>query len=273
MIDYLKYNETKTKLIRCDGPESDYTMAMMQRDDYEGLVAEGEKARKLKELNDNLLRIMRERANQARGIQDKKVHNGFIVLESRQWMMKYERVLWFDESVERLYYRGIKTLEQAVKDGYAAIRQSWRTTWRSYIQTPFEASLLFKDIEEDLMAALMSSLETMGCLDRQNDDSNGEYIEFVDEDEKPINGMFRWNFKANYRTGLWEAEVYTTEELVVPEENRPPKKRTPKEDSSPNSGKPKEGKRRKKKQTEEVEFVEVLPQDDDWDLFLEETSV
>lgn len=36
------------------------------------------------------------------------------------------------------------------------------------------------------------------------------------------NGLYRWVFKANYRTRLWELEIYTTNELTVPEYRLPP---------------------------------------------------
>lgn len=40
-------------------------------------------------LHRNMVRIMTERANQKRGIKPKKNHDGYVVLESRQWTQKY----------------------------------------------------------------------------------------------------------------------------------------------------------------------------------------
>ena len=39
-------------------------------------------------LHRNMIRIMTERANQKRGIKPKKNHDGYVVLESRQWTQK-----------------------------------------------------------------------------------------------------------------------------------------------------------------------------------------
>lgn len=40
-------------------------------------------------LNQNLLRISRERANASRSITPKKIHTGYLVLSSRQWIEHY----------------------------------------------------------------------------------------------------------------------------------------------------------------------------------------
>lgn len=41
----------------------------------------------------NVYRIMRERANAARGIVPKKSHDGYLVLNSRQWKERYSAIV------------------------------------------------------------------------------------------------------------------------------------------------------------------------------------
>lgn len=55
--------------------------------------------------------------------------------------------------------------------------------------------------------------------------ANGTYMEFGNsEDGYEQNGLYKWQFKANYRSGLWELEIFTTKSLRVPEHRRPPQR-------------------------------------------------
>lgn len=36
-----------------------------------------------------------------------------------------------------------------------------------------------------------------------------------------MNGMYKWQYKANYKMGLWEVEIFTTKSLRVPDYRRP----------------------------------------------------
>ena len=108
-----------------------------QKEQLEKVKAE---LRNEKSLNVNLLRIMRERANQARGIRPKKNHDGYIVLGSRQWTEKYTEEVWDSEEHAEKYGNG-EYRSHAIKQGYLRLEKKMVNTWRSIIQTPYSASL------------------------------------------------------------------------------------------------------------------------------------
>ncbi|MBQ6025160.1 MAG: hypothetical protein IJL20_06085 [Lachnospiraceae bacterium] len=152
--------------------------------------------------NVNLQRIMRERANQARGITPKKNHDGYIVLESRQWTEHY--------------------MVELRVSGKIRIGHRSAVVWKSTIQTPYDASLpvnQISDLVESGIKAMMGELNIDVFVERE---SNGKYSDFGLNDEGyEKNGLYRWQYKANYRTGLWEIEIYTTKSLKIPENRRP----------------------------------------------------
>lgn len=152
-------------------------------------------------LNDNLKRIAKERANAKRGLTPKKERSGYIVLFSSQYRERYRN----DE--------GVKCVAN---------------TWKSVLQTPYDATLPLEQIKDDVWDELMHQvLYPMGFRKVQDTDKNGEYKRWVVRDEKDVEkevevcGLYRWNFKANYRSGFWEMDLYHTMSLYVPEEYRP----------------------------------------------------
>ena len=145
------------------------------------LEAEVEQAR---DLNKNLLRISRERANADRKITPKKQHDGYLVIESREWR-------------ERRPDKG-------------TIR-----TWRSIIQTPFDASMepdvAEKQIFDDLIDFVLTSI---GCDKYVLPEDNG----IVPDDDDSV--MYAWRCSADYRIGYWTIIIYTTQPLTVPPDRR-----------------------------------------------------
>lgn len=176
-----------------------------------------------KYLNENLTRIMRERANQAQGLRPKKQHDGYIVLESRQWTERYTEESWDTEDHKRRYSenRGV-----AIKKKYLRIENKTAAVWKSILQTPYDASIPLENIqyrveEEDLWKN--GILKDIGCRGMCESFANGRYTNFGrDDNGDEKNGLYKWVFKANYKTGLWELEIYTTKALTVPEYRRPP---------------------------------------------------
>lgn len=135
-------------------------------------------------LNENLKRICRERANQARNLRPKKEHDGYIVLSSREWSEK-------------------------LPDG------SQIMAWKSILQTPYDASISLNAIRGEIYRELcMHVLPDLHCRNINNVDENGIYK------ENEENCMFRWNYTADYRTGFWVVTIYTTDALSVPIERR-----------------------------------------------------
>lgn len=145
-------------------------------------------------LNDNLKRIARERANAKRGLTPKKDRSGYIVLFSSQYRERYRN-----------------------EEGEKCVAN----TWKSVLQTPYDATLPLEQIKDDVWDELMHQvLYPMGFRKVQDVDKNGEYKSWH-EDEEELCGLYRWDYKANYKTGLWEITLYHTKSLSVPEEYRP----------------------------------------------------
>ena len=135
-------------------------------------------------LNENLKRICRERANQARDIRPKKEHDGYIVLSSREWTEK-------------------------LPNG------SQKTAWKTVLQTPYDASITLDAVRREIYRELSSYvLPDLHCGYANDPDENGMYSESEE------NCMFRWNYTADYRTGFWTVTIYTTDSLSVPIERR-----------------------------------------------------
>lgn len=136
-------------------------------------------------LNDNLKRICRERANSERNITPKKEHDGYLVLQSREWR-------------ERLPDRRM-------------VR-----TWKSVLQTPYDASIEQSVIEEQILEDLTEKvLVDIGCLHHVSPENNGIYT-YVDDGSV----MYCWRCSADYKSGYWCVIIYTTKPLVVPLERR-----------------------------------------------------
>lgn len=173
-------------------------------------------------LHRNMMRIMKERSNQSRGITPKKAHDGYIVLESRQWTERYKEDLWDTEDHKERY----DTPERrgaAVKKGYLKIIHKVAETWRSTIQTPYDASLPIGQVKSRIEEEIGSVLEDLNVESRLKGEHNGVYYDFgINEDGYKKNGMYRWKYRANYRANLWELEIFTTKSLRVPENRRPP---------------------------------------------------
>ena len=155
--------------------------------------------KRLEGLNANLKRIARERANRSRGITPKKQHDGYVVLRSEEWKEKW---------VESAPGKSKKVIHKEAD------------TWKSIIQTPMDASLPLDEVEDDMTHGLKTVLQEMGCRGGAKTREKMRY----DENWEGVNMLYRWKYRANYNVGFWEAEVYTTKSLRVPEHRRPPQR-------------------------------------------------
>ena len=172
----------------------------------------------------NMKRIMRERANQARGITPKKAHDGYIVLESRQWTERYTEDHW-DTEDHRERYGDPENRAQAIKKGYLRKTRKTAEAWKSVIQTPYDSSLPIKQVEGRIEKEIEAVLEDINVETRLKTEYNGVYYDFgINDEGYEKNGLYRWKYRANYRSGLWEMEIYTTKSLRVPENRRPPQR-------------------------------------------------
>lgn len=146
-----------------------------------------------KKLNDNLLRISKERANVQRGIKPKKERSGFIALSMEQHIYK-------------LKYR--KTIDISC--------------WKVRIQTPYSIDLDFTHIQE-LMGNNIKFL--MGeCLGVTNLWRNGRIketaIDEIENDFKSKVVVFNTTYKANIKQGFWEVEYLVNKPVNIPNELR-----------------------------------------------------
>ena len=136
-------------------------------------------------LNENLKRICRERANSDRGITPKREHDGYLVLQSREWR---------DRLPDRRMVR----------------------TWKSVLQTPYDASIEPEVIENQVFGDLIEGvLVDIGCLHYVAPEDNGVY---TNEEDGSV--MYCWRYSADFKSGYWCVVIYTTKPLVVPIERR-----------------------------------------------------
>ena len=168
-------------------------------------IANQEKERQ-RFLNNNLKRIARERANAARGIKNKKINPGYIVLGSRQYVQRYKE------------YNGNRE--------HIAEAQTWKTT----IQTPYDASIPVNQIKGEVFIdliddGLIASLQIYKYLDKNAIIGGGEYTTFEDSEGREENGVYNTQYHANYRSGFWEIDIFHTKSITVPEEMRPPRRK------------------------------------------------
>ncbi len=171
------------------------------------------------QLNVNLQRIMIERANQARGITPKKAHDGYLVLKSRQWGESYTIDFW-DTEDHRIRFGGNHRL--AMRKGYLTVEKRSAIVCRSTLQTPYNATIPLDLIQERVMREDLWNkgiLMELGCHSMCGSAVTGKYM--PSEMDRNKNVLYRWIFEANYKSGLWELDIFTTKALTVPEHRRP----------------------------------------------------
>lgn len=136
-------------------------------------------------LNKNLLRIMKERANADREIVPKKKHHGYIILY-----------------LQELY----------VKKLYSPNTSEQLPTWKIQVQTPY--SIDFKSCE--IKEQIFKDFEDNGIFAEMG-------IQTVSDKEDTDIKIHHYLFKANSKTGYWEVELYTIGEINIPQSMRQPK--------------------------------------------------
>ena len=176
-----------------------------QHEKYKSLENDLER---MKSLKNNLERISRERANAERNLVPKKTHSGYLVISSSQY---FERIQ-----------------EEDPNDNWKTVTVE-KLVWKTSLQTPFDASLPLNEIEPEIKNDFMDEIfGPLGICRIRTDDLNGEYKKFKEEDENgsehEVCGVYKWIFRANFRLGFWEAEIYHTLPIHVPNEFRLPKK-------------------------------------------------
>ena len=167
------------------------------------LEAERAESAYQRELNANLLRISRERANADRKLKPKKEHTGYLVMISGEKELRY-------------------------KDGNRNLKKA--LLWETVIQSPYSIEFTEKQARRQIMEELLrkddesrSLLSQIGIEGLYNK-SYGSLLydrAYCQEPER-FNIMLKPKFRANFRAGYWEVVFYHTKPLgSVPKELRP----------------------------------------------------
>lgn len=161
-------------------------------------------AEKSKDLNTNLLRIARERANAARGLKPKRKRSGYVAIG--------------------------KIVQGKVPCGTQGSVTQYSDKWTVTLQTPYSITLPYKLVRELIEGDLTGEdgpdlLNQMGILPIKDNDRlwKGNYImavlkakgkEFLDKDSY----LFDFGYAANPQTKYWEIRLVTTGPITLPDD-------------------------------------------------------
>lgn len=143
---------------------------------------------KLKNLNSNLIRISKERANAKRGIIPKKKHIGYILL-----------------NLEEITYSFSKKFSNIL-------------CWRMKLQTPYDIMIEFDNVSKLVYNDLLSNFGSKigidsvfrnGTLEDYND------YNLMNEWENEKNFIFKTILKANVIKGFWEVEYMIKKSIKI----------------------------------------------------------
>ena len=159
------------------------------------LAAEQQESALQRELNANLLRITKERANAERGLKPKKEHNGYVVLTS----------------VEK---------ESRYKDSFGHPRTI--TLWETAMETPYTVDFEAEQVRSLLQELFQEDEDERWPICRIGITGNypGKYADMIQdkewrEDYEKYNVMLERWLRANYRRGYWELVFLHTKPLSV----------------------------------------------------------
>jgi hypothetical protein len=155
-------------------------------------------AKKWEDLNKNLLRIMKERANSKRGLQPKKERSGYQLLSSQEYQYIYKHEIVVKEAT----FNRPEITRTVTNKAFC---------FKTIIQSPFDAKLPILDVKllfyKDLLKA---PLKYLGVKDTHEFDES-----ILNSNE---NYMFKADVRANFRSGFMEIEILTTKQINVPED-------------------------------------------------------
>lgn len=177
--------------------------ARLRVEDMErALAAERAESAYQRGLNENLLRISRERANADRNLKPKKAHTGYVVVSSGE--------------KERRYRDGNGRWQMAV-------------LWETVLQGPYSVDFTEEQARKQMLEELFREDESGQWLVQQigiTGAYDGGYAAMLGDKEwrevyQEYNVMVERRLRANFRAGFWEMVVVHTKGLrVVPEDMR-----------------------------------------------------
>lgn len=160
-------------------------------------VAEAEAERdRQTNLNNNLIRITRERANAKRRLQPKKEHHGYRFSGK---IMQTKTICGHDKKTGAIY----------------------TDVWTATLETPYDGTIPIYQIKDRIFSDMMGS---DGILEKlyvkyftYNDDSSviwkGTYTEALDGADANKNYLFDYKFMINPKSRLWEVQILTTKSI------------------------------------------------------------
>lgn len=178
----------ETKFVAVEGCHANFVV--MPASEYDELVKKADEESKL---NNNLLRIMTERANADRELRPKKQHSGFVVLTSSERETQYAD-----------HYKNKKKTR----------------IWETVIQSPYSVDIAADSVCVRAKSTLFDNKKAADL------GITGIYLGKKDEaiggrDNAAHNIVFDFKLRANYRSGYWELILAHTKPLgLVPEDMR-----------------------------------------------------
>lgn len=148
-------------------------------------------------------RVEKERSCQDRGIPNKKLHSGYLVLSSKQ----------VKDIVSEEY-------------GYSQRIDGWQTTLQTYYNSERPFHTIRKLIDEDLRFKVLPMLG----VDIMNSVEDNGHIVPENMEKIPVDGgieeddpcvVYKWSYHVRYLSGYWEVDVFHTLPLTIPVEMLP----------------------------------------------------
>lgn len=165
-------------------------------EEWEKALADEQRESELqRELNANLLRIAKERANADRKLKPKKEHTGYVVVSSTEKEHRY-------------------------KDGNGR----WRAVvlWETVLETPYTVDFCVEEVRRLIQELFQNNGDGNWLIARIgiNGDYPKGYAEMINDKEwrkdyVQHNVMLERRLKANYRTGFWEMIFLHTKPLTA----------------------------------------------------------
>lgn len=191
-------NEYKNKMARykneCDSLlNNEKIKAEKLISDSQSLLnsAKGEIGR-LNELNANLLRISRERANAKRGIKPKKSHNGYIITACQQYVYLF-----------KYFFNGRPATDKF-------------DCWKLKIQSPYDSTIPFNVIKKNIENDFTFFSKDLNLSASVNADDLG-IADFKEIWDKYSNFIFKIYYKNNIKASFWEVEYLVKDSISIPQ--------------------------------------------------------
>ena len=152
-------------------------------------------AKRQAELNRNLLRITRERANAKRGLRPKKNHSGYRIAG--------------------------KIMQRSIVSGYSKKNGPEHSdAWVVTLECPYDATIPIEQIKDRIIGDLTNGgiLEQMKVNYLLTDSTlwKGRYADAVKKKEANQNYLFDYRFMTNTKSGLWEIQISATDAITMP---------------------------------------------------------